>query len=197
MTRKYYKLEGAPAQNILNDYYKLIKPLTKERNEVILEFKENREIDGEVIVRPMLMGQHVAMGVSIIKEDSTPKWATRHEFSNYMRGSGYDLLTPNVYHQKGRYFQIWLDKINKIKIPTFSPFAVKRIFGGQMSLMDGCAKHYAVAGFHSGAIVLSVPVDNKNQYIDVNYAYIMGNVKYGSNFKEIKKSKYVAMTEEL
>lgn len=200
MIRQYYKLEGEPAQSVLHDYCKLIKPLINKRSEIISEFKEDFNIQGEVLVRPRLMGQHVAIGISALKAEQTPFWATKREINTNTKDTTYILLTPCVETMKGQIFQNWLDKINRVRITTFSSFAIEKILGGQKSLMDGGAKHYAVAGFHNavdgfhnGVLVISVPTKSGG-YPNIKYGYTIGRKKYKVRLKEIKKSEYIAIT---
>lgn len=185
MQRKYFKVSQKRSSELMDTWRAVTDPLVEKRKDVIEAFKKDFHITGDVVKTKGGWSYDNHIGFTVEESDRTPKWAKReYYYDDDEKRVNY--LTPKRNFKRGKEFQAWLSKLNNIKIKPFTSHLVDQLLvGGGQTIAHGMAMHYPVAGFAKGHIVLSIPTNE-----DVQPEF------HGDGIVEIKKSEFIALTEE-
>lgn len=180
MIRKYYKLERQLAKDLLEKYHKETVPLVERRSNMLLDLKEwvGLQSDDEFIMERSLMGTDTIVGFIPGKKFVDSPWFIRKD--NPIKKGEYYMVPSDT--KGGKSFQRKLDKINKIKITTFSNYVIDEVIGGQPTVLNGLSRHIAVAGYHNDTVIMSVPVGDDG--VDINDEYPFVEITH-SEYNEI------------
>lgn len=184
MIRQYFKLNPEDSESLVKQYYSNTEDNVKEQSELINQFKSDFHTKGRTVFRTLTGGSKRVIGYEVKESDRVPKWAKQVHF--YEDSERFYYLEPKLNFKRGKEFQAWLDKINSLMIPSFSEYVVEQTLGGQPCIVWGMKMHYAVAGYIKDHVTLSVPTTEQRP------VKFIGDLK----FEPIKKSEYIAITEE-
>lgn len=183
MIRQYYKLDLDQSKK-LNEQFKIdTKGPIEDRANLIKQFYKEFNAN-QMVMKQGHLGETWVIGYEVDKDHEVPKWAKREFF--YADSKKRYYLIPKRNFKHGKKFNEWLGKINEIRIPSFNNYVVEKAIGQQPFIIWGMARHYAVAGYQKDVITLSVPTTEENPVT------LVGEYE----FVQIKKSEYVAITED-
>lgn len=184
MIRQYYKLNTDDSKKLLEQYHLDVSPNVEKRAEMVAEFKKDFHTTGRTVYRPKAGGRTMVLGYEVEGSDRIPKWANRESFNE--GDSKHYYLVPKRNFKRGKEFEEWLIKINRIEIPSFNEYITGQALIEQPHIIFNSAVHYAVAGFAKGHVVMSVPTNEETPVV------LSGKL----DMEQIKKSEYIALVEE-
>ena len=178
--RRYFVMSKEKSSAFMAEFDQAQAP----RKEACKSLMESYRADSLMVSRSNLSGEIVQGLVFNYEPEHRRGWKVEKVV---LGGDWCWKVTPNRRFKEGKQLDRDIRSANSVESASlFSPWAIDRLKMDAISFSSG-AMHHAVAGYVKGQVIVSVPVPSTDQE---NFPEIH------SDLVEIKKSQFVALTEE-